>query len=72
LERGVYSLLVWSGAGSVAGQEVSGGEPGRDELLVVHDAAVRPHPITNTGTADLVILKFFGPDINPDVPVIAR
>jgi hypothetical protein len=72
LERGVYSLLVWSGAGSVAGQEVSGGEPGRDELLVVHDAAVRPHPITNTGTADLVILKFFGPDINPDAPVIAR
>jgi len=72
VERGVYSLLVWSGAGSVVGQDVSGGEPGRDELLVVHDTAVRPHAISNTGDVDLVILKFFGPDINPDAPVIAR
>jgi hypothetical protein len=72
VERGVYSLLVWSGAGSVVRQDVSGGEPGRDELLVVHDTAVRPHAISNTGDVDLVILKFFGPDINPDAPVIAR
>jgi hypothetical protein len=69
-ERGVYSLLVWSGAGSVAGQQVTGGEPGRDELLVVHDTAVQPHTVENTGAVDLVILKFFGPDLNPDASVI--
>jgi hypothetical protein len=26
--------------------------------------------VCNTGSEDLVVLKFFGPDINPDAPVI--
>jgi hypothetical protein len=71
-ERGVYSLLVWSGSGTVAGQPVRGGDPARDELLVAHDTAVQPHTVENTGAVDLVILKFFGPDINPDAPATAR
>jgi hypothetical protein len=70
-ESGVYSLLVWSGAGSVAGQSVEGGEPGSDELLVAYNTAVQPHTVVNTGSVELVILKFFGPDLNPDAPVIA-
>jgi hypothetical protein len=71
-EQGVYSLLVWSGAGAVAGQPVCGGDPSRDELLVAYDAAVQPHTVENTGAVDLVILKFFGPDINPDAPATGR
>jgi|UPI000688B534 hypothetical protein len=69
-DAGAYNLLVWSGTGTVGGQEVRGGEPGMDELLVVHDAATRGVPVVNTGTADLVVFTFFGPDINVDAPAI--
>lgn len=68
-EKGVYSLLVWRGSGTVDGHEVSGA-PGRDELLIVHDRAVRPHEFVNSGTTDLEVITFFGPDIHTDVPVL--
>lgn len=67
-ENGVFNLLVWRGSGTVAGVPVRGGRPGDDELLLVHDAAVRSHEIVNTGTDELLVIKFFGPDINTDVP----
>jgi len=67
-ERGVYNLLAWRGRGTVGGQPVVGGVPGEDELLVVHGAAVKPHEVVNTGEVELELLKFFGPDINPDAP----
>lgn len=67
-EKGVYNLLTWRGTGTVAGQPVVGGKPGEDELFLTHDAATQPHVVTNTGQEDLVIIKFFGPDINPDAP----
>jgi hypothetical protein len=67
-EPGVYSLLVWSGSGRYVGHEVKGGDAGLDELLVSHDVAVRPHTVENTGSDDLVVLKFFGPDIQPAAP----
>jgi hypothetical protein len=69
-ENGVYNLLVWSGSGTIAGHEVRGGTPGLDELLVCHDVAVSPHEFVNTGQEDLVVLEFFGPDVNPDVPML--
>jgi hypothetical protein len=28
--------------------------------------------VRNTGREDLIALKFFGPDVNPDVPTIER
>ncbi len=68
-ENGVYNVLVWSGEGTVAGVPVAGQSPGEDELLLTHAAATRPHDIVNTGSTDLLIIKFFGPDINADVPV---
>ncbi len=68
VERGVYNLLVWTGTGTIAGQAVAGGRPGEDELLLVHEAATRPHEIVNTGQDELLVIKFFGPDINPDAP----
>lgn len=69
VERGVYSIFVWQGAGSVAGTSVQGGRLGEDELLLTHSAATTPHDIVNSGGDDLVIIKVFGPDINPDAPL---
>ena len=68
VERGVYNLLVWSGTGTLAGHLLDGRQPGEDELLVVHEAATRPHEIVNIGQDELLLIKFFGPDINHDAP----
>ncbi|WP_433288643.1 hypothetical protein [Micromonospora sp. CA-244673] len=74
-EPGVYSVFAWTGDGTLAGHEVRGGEPGRDELVVTHDAATREHEVANTGREDLVLFLFFGPDLHteaPSIPVRAR
>jgi len=71
-DRGAYNALVWSGTGTYGGAEVEGGNADRDELLVVHDPAVRGVEVRNTGREDLLVIKFFGPDVNPDVPMIER
>ncbi|WP_193607841.1 hypothetical protein [Nocardioides lijunqiniae] len=70
VEPGVYSVFAWSGSGTYAGHDVTGGEPGRDELVVTHDAATREHVVVNTGSEDLVVYTFFGPDLQPDAPRI--
>jgi hypothetical protein len=72
VDRGVYNVLVWSGAGTYGGMPVEGGNPELDEVLVTHDRAVQGVEVRNTGTEDLVAIKFFGPDVNPDVPMIGR
>jgi hypothetical protein len=69
-ERGVYSIFVLEGAGLYGGAEVRAGVPGLDELLITHGRAVRDLVVQNTGTGDLVVVKFFGPDINPEVPFL--
>lgn len=71
-DAGVFSLLALSGTGTVGGQRVKGGDPDLDELLVVHDTAVSGIDVHNDGAVDLVIIKFFGPDVNPDVPMIPK
>ena len=71
LDKGVYNILVFSGEGTFGDVPVRGGAPGRDELLVVHERAVVPLTVLNTGRESLVIVKFFGPDINLDTPRIA-
>jgi hypothetical protein len=68
-DAGAYNLLVWSGTGTIGGQEVRGGEPGMDELFLVHEAATASVTVTNTGSTDLVVFTFFGPDIN-DAPML--
>lgn len=74
LDRGVYNILVWQGQGRYDGHEVEAGnfslDACYDELLVTHEKAVTPLPVENTGSEDLVLFKFFGPDINLDVPKI--
>ena len=74
LDRGVYNILVWQGRGRYDGHPIAAGhfdmDRCMDELLVTHEKAVTPIPVQNTGTEDLVIFKFFGPDVNPHVPMI--
>ena len=71
VDRGVYSLLVLAGSGTVGGLQVRAADPDQDELLVVSDTAVAGIDVHNDGAhEDLVIIKFFGPDVNPDVPFI--
>jgi mannose-6-phosphate isomerase class I len=71
-DAGVHTLLVWQGRGRYGGVDVEGGTPGLDELLVAHSRALRPLEVVNTAQEDLVVLKFFGPDVNPDVPRVAE
>ena len=61
-----------TGTGTFGGHEVKGGDPERDELLVTHERAVGGVEVRNTGSEDLVAIKFFGPDVNQDVPEIGR
>jgi len=71
-DSGVYTALVWQGKGTIDGHEVEGKNFDIDELLVTHDRAVGGFRIDNTGPEDLVIFKFFGPDINRDIPYIKK
>lgn len=70
VDKGVYNILVWRGKGRFGGHEVEGLNFGYDELLVSHAAATRPLLVENTGSQDLIIFKFFGPDINLDIPML--
>ena len=71
-DAGVHNVLVWSGSGTYGGLPVQGGDPQLDEVLVTHDRTVRGVEVRNTGREDLLAIKFFGPDVNPDVPMIPR
>jgi hypothetical protein len=75
-EKGVFNIFVWKGSASVDGNIVTAGDLGldycRDELMVTHEKALKGFTIKNTGNEDLVMFKFFGPDINLDVPMLPR
>lgn len=71
-DKGVYNLLTWQGQGVFAGIPIQAGDFDREEILVCHDHATQPLIIHNTGEQDLILFKFFGPDINPDVPMVQR
>jgi hypothetical protein len=72
VDKGVYNILVLKGRGRYDGHPVTAGTFDEEEYLVSHARATIPIAVENTGTEDLVILKFFGPDINMDVPMIPR
>jgi hypothetical protein len=69
-DEGVCNLLVWEGNGLFGGKEVRGGDAERDELLLCHERAVATTDVENRGNGDLVILKFFGPDVSRVVPFL--
>ncbi|GAB4538007.1 MAG: hypothetical protein Kow0063_25430 [Anaerolineae bacterium] len=72
VDKGVYNILVWRGSGRYDGHEIEAGNFGWDELLVSHAKATEPILVENTGSEDLIIFKFFGPDINLDIPMIPK
>jgi hypothetical protein len=71
-EKGVYNILVWKGKGEFAGHSIEAGNFSEDELLITHNAAIDGVQIVNNGKDDLIIYKFFGPDINDDVPFLKK
>ena len=72
MDRGVYNILVWRGRGRYDGHEIESGKFGWDELLIPHAKATQSLVVENTGSEDLIIFKFFGPDVNLDVPMIGQ
>ena len=71
-DRGVYNVFVWQGSGTIDGHKIEANDFDMDEVFVLHAKAVEGFPIKNTGTSDLILFKFFGPDINNDVPMLQR
>ena len=66
-DQGVYNILVWRGTGKADGNEIEGQNSGIDELLISHARALAGVTYENTGSDDLEVLKFFGPDVNNKV-----
>jgi len=46
------------------------GEHTEDEVFITHEAAIRGVEIENTGAEDLVGLRYFGPDVHANLPVM--
>ncbi|MBT7917432.1 MAG: hypothetical protein HN617_07795, partial [Planctomycetaceae bacterium] len=46
------------------------GEHTEDEVFITQEAAIRGVEIENTGAEDLVGLRFFGPDVHVNLPVM--
>lgn len=67
VDRGVYNILVLHGRGKIDGHDIEGGNFKLDELLVTCDKAKAGVSFENTGSKDLELIKFFGPDINSEV-----
>ena len=75
-DNGVYNILVWQGKGKfgefeIAARNSSSGKYDLDELIICHDRAVSGVDMINDSTDDLIIYKFFGADVNPDVPMLS-
>ncbi|MCK9280951.1 MAG: hypothetical protein M0P71_10035 [Melioribacteraceae bacterium] len=71
-EKGVYNILVWNGKGTFGGLRIEAGNFDQDEILVTHNAAVEGVEIVNKENSEMIIYKFFGPDINDDVPFLKK
>ncbi|MBI9107376.1 MAG: hypothetical protein JEZ04_11590 [Spirochaetales bacterium] len=74
---GVHGLFIWRGTGNIDGFKTEGQKvsltQSRDELLMTADKALAGYWIENTCNENMVIFKFFGPDINVDnVPYIKK
>jgi hypothetical protein len=73
VDKGVYNVLVWRGKGTANGLAIEGSCSGIDELLVSDATARAGVEWVNTGSRELEIIKFFGPDINTDnIPYLKK
>ena len=75
-DNGAYGLIAVQGSGTVNGKRLQTpamirfGELTEDEYFVGHGAARDGVVYDNTGTEALVILRYFGPEVNPEAPTI--
>ena len=73
-DRGAYGLIAVQGSGWVGKHRLQTpamirfGELTEDEYFVSHDTARGGVVYDNTGSEDLVVLRYFGPDTNPHAP----
>jgi hypothetical protein len=73
VDKGVHNLLIWRGKGTANGLAIESNKAGLDELLISHSVALSGVEYVNTGSRDLEIIKFFGPDVNVDnIPYIKK
>ncbi len=66
IEPGVYSVFAWSGTGTWAGQDLTGGAPGADELLVADATARAGVEVAGSGSEPFVAYLLSGPDLHPE------
>jgi hypothetical protein len=76
-DKGAFGLIITQGAGRIGKFSVHSpsmihfGEMTEDELFVSHEAAIAGVAIENTSKHEpLVVLRYFGPDTNPDAPEV--
>jgi len=76
-EQGAFGLIITQGEGRIGKLAVHSpsmirfGEMTEDELFVSHEAAVQNVICENTSKQEpLVVLRYFGPDTNPDAPEV--
>jgi len=73
-DTGAYGIITIQGHGKINDLDFESpnmirfGDITKDEFFVPYPTAVKGINIENTGCEPLVMLKFFGPDCNPDMP----
>ncbi|MGE3805365.1 MAG: hypothetical protein AB7K24_11890 [Gemmataceae bacterium] len=73
-DNGAYGLIAVQGSGWIGKQRLQTpamirfGELTEDEVFVTHEAARQGVVFDNTGSEPLVVLRYFGPDTNPQAP----
>lgn len=77
-DAGASGWITVQGEGKVGVHDVATptlirfGEMTADELFISADAATRGYAVENTGPGPLVSLRYFGPDVHPDLPKHGR
>jgi hypothetical protein len=73
-DNGAFGLIAVQGSGTLNGRKLQTpamirfGELTEDEYFVSYEAARAGVTYDNTGAEDLVVLRYFGPDTNPQAP----
>ncbi|MGM0366033.1 MAG: hypothetical protein ACQEP5_05800 [Actinomycetota bacterium] len=77
-DSGAYGIIAIQGHGTINGIDIQTpamirfGDITRDEFFIPYETAANGVTVVNTGHEPLVILKFFGPDCNPEMPDIGK
>ena len=76
-DKGASGLIITQGEGRIGKfpvhcpSMIRFGEMTEDELFISHEAAVQGVAIENISKQEpLVVLRYFGPDTNPDAPEV--